>query len=280
MMRTTLFGKIAGPVVALAGVFDPFLPRHQILARKVADSARQRGLTSMAVVLHPNPAALMHGPLAFTLYDDFYVRVWRLHNCGVDAVLRLHMTKTNLDSGAAQFFDAILTTATVAEFWLGNRQSLGPGLSGSVGTVSQLCGLHGVKLKVLPRPPLHDSSTAYEAQRALADGRLEDAIKRVGRPPVWSRPRSNVLKLPWPPGRYWFAPVDDPGAPIVSHAAPVVLEPYKSLGASFEWPDRTVSYAAFLASSGAGVRAVRGAMTATSDALPAAAGSGSQPCNS
>src|SRR5215211_2664011 len=196
-MKTTLYGRTHAPAAAIVGVWDPFLPRHEQLCASLAASARERSLASLAIVLHPNPPALINGDRLFPAYEDVHARAWRLRAHGIDAVLLLRMTRADADRGAAAFFDAVLAAVPLAELWLGHAQSLGRGQAGASAAIAELAASHGVRLRALPPPPSEGRGAAYEAIKLLGEGRLAEAIGRVGHPPVWRRPRSGVLALPW-----------------------------------------------------------------------------------
>ena len=119
------------------------------------------------------------------------------------------MTRTDADAGATEFFDSVLAGMPLPELWLGRSQSFGRGQAGSQATIARLAEQRGVRRHVLPRPPAEGANAGYQALRLLADGRLADAIDQVGYPPVWRRPRSALLRLPWRPGRYRAARLEE-----------------------------------------------------------------------
>jgi FAD synthase len=245
-MKPTLFGQVDRPAVAVVGVWDPLLPRHTALCTALAASARERSLASVVIVLHPNPPALIIGDRYFPTYDDVHARVWRLRACGVDAVLMLRMTRADTARGAAAFFDSVLTAVPLAELWLGERQTLGRGPEGAPCAIADLAAMHGVRLRVLPPPPAEGAGAAYQALTLLAGGRLAEAIAYVGHPPVWRRPRSGVLPLPWRPGRYRAVPLSHPGEPANGAEITVSLRSRARGRPALLWPDPQTRYLAFV----------------------------------
>jgi FAD synthase len=246
-MKTTLFGRIDHPAVAAIGVWDPFLARHEQLCTTLAASAHARSLSSVAIVLHPNPPALLNGDQHFPMYDDLAARVWRLRACGIDAVLKLQMTRSDLDLGAAALLDTVQEALLLAELWLGQTQTLGRGEAGSRETVAALAAQRGVELLVLPRPPAEAASAGYQALQLLTDGRLAEAIGCVGHAPVRSRPKSGLLRLPWRPGRYRAVPLQHPGAAPIGPGVTVTLTSGAQQRPTMHWPDRRTRYLAFVA---------------------------------
>src|SRR5215208_6410548 len=241
-MKTTLYGRIDSPAAAIVGVWDPFLPMHERLCEDLAASARERSLTSLAIVLHPNPPALINGDRLFPTYEDVYARAWRLRAHGIDSVLLLRMARADADRGASAFFDAVLAAVPLAELWLGHRQTLGRGPSGAMSAIAELAASHGVRLRALPPSPSEGASAAYEAVKLLGEGRLADAIGRVGHPPVWRRPRTGVLTLPWRPGRYRALPLASPGAAPAGPALTLSLDARATKPPALVWPDRRTRY--------------------------------------
>ncbi|MBI2762125.1 MAG: hypothetical protein HYX51_11950 [Chloroflexi bacterium] len=248
-MKTTLYGEIDRPVVAVIGVWDPFLPRHEQLCTELAAAARERSLASVAIMLHPNPPALLTSDEAFPVYDDVHARVWRLHARGIDAVLKVQMTRADVDFGAAELFDAVLAAVPLAELWLGQKQSLGRGRAGSHQVIAELAGQHGVKLCMMPPPPAEAHGAGYQALKLLTDGRLAEAIVHVGHPPIWRRPKSGVLRLPWRPGRYRAVPLDHPDALPSGPEITLTLARRAHRRPAMRWPDRQTRYLAFVAGS-------------------------------
>jgi len=124
---------------------------------------------------------------------------------------------------------------------------LGSGPGGSTQTIAALCAKRKITLKRLPTS--RESRMSGEARSLLSNGRLREAIQLVGRPPVWSRPRSGKLRLAWRVGDYLAVPLPEPtaqpsGAPLHVHLEAVDHQP-----AILRWPDPDIRWLAFVGTS-------------------------------
>jgi FAD synthase len=248
-MRPALHGRLAAPAVAVVGVWDPFLASHATLLEDLRDHARDRGLSSLAVLLDPPPAAAggfaaAYGTDGWPVYDGVFARVRLIRDLGVDAVLVMRFAPPDFDATAAQFLDATRRRVELAELWLGALQLLGPGPKGGRVAVEAYATENGIGLTMLPRPPVG----TYDVRSFLASGRVRDAVETIGRPPTWSRPRSGWLRLSWRPGRYHAVAIERPGDdPTGSAEIPVALEPRRTGAPGLAWPVPDARYLAFVA---------------------------------
>ncbi|MGH2587355.1 MAG: hypothetical protein ACRDJE_20765, partial [Dehalococcoidia bacterium] len=144
-MHATLFGRIDAPAVAIVGTWDPFLPVHQDLCDTLVRHARERGLASAAILLHPNPFRFIVGPDAAPAYEDVHARIWQIRQCGLDGVLKVHLTRRDVDLGAAEFFDVVTPALDISELWLGARQSFGRGPGGSRQAIEEQAARRGIR---------------------------------------------------------------------------------------------------------------------------------------
>jgi FAD synthase len=245
-VKTTLYGRVDRPVAAIVGVWDPFMPEHRELCTTLAATARERSLSLVAIMLHPNPAALARRITDFPIYEDVQVRAWRLRSCGVDAVLALRMTRADADRGAEPFLDAVLARVPLAELWLGRGQTLGRGERGTPQTIAALAADRAVGTYLLPSAPHDLARSRYQALEQLGRGDLGGAIEQVGYPPVWKRPKSGVLSLPWPAGRYRAELLDHPGAAAQGRSVTVRLAMAAGHRTKLTWPDGATPYLAFI----------------------------------
>jgi hypothetical protein len=95
------------------------------------------------------------------------------------------------------------------ELGLGATQLLGQGHAGAKDAVAAYTDRHGLRLHLLPRPPVAPD----DVRRLLAAGRMRDAVRMIERPPIWRRPRSGLLRLAWRPGAYRAIAMSSPTGP-------------------------------------------------------------------
>jgi FAD synthase len=247
-MKATLFGRIHNPAIAVVGSFDPFVREHRQLIDQLSQCGQSRSVTSLAVILHPRPAVFLSGAKNIPIYSDIATRIMIIRACGVDAVLLIRFNEHDLNLGAQDLFELVAQYVRLEEFWLGFRQSLGVGPEGSQATILRLAERQHTRIKCLPESAAREQSRL--ARKALAAGYILEANHLVGLPPIWKRPKSGKIRLPWPPGDYIVVPLDDPLASTHASAIPVRLETVSNEFATFKWPDRSVDWLAFVKGPG------------------------------
>jgi FAD synthase len=243
-MKATVYGKIVGPAIAVVGVWDPLLQAHQELFEQVCCQARRNGLTSLVIVIDPDPALVMRGAGKWPVYDDVQTRIQRLFTVGIDAVLHLRFVQDDLNAGVAEFFTLVAVHATLAELWLGAHQTIGRGPNGSQQAIVEAAERRGIQVQRLPLVRL--MPPPYDIRQSLAAGRVAEVVSLVGRPPVRSRPRSDLRRLAWRPGQYQAVPL--PGLTAAASASPIEIELVERPRGLpvFQWPDRGIKYLAFV----------------------------------
>lgn len=249
-MRAQLYSTRKPPVAAIVGTWDPLVPAHYDLFRALNRHAREASLASLAVVLHPAPAELIKERVtSWPRYHDLPARLAMMQAAGLDEVLVVHFRSADVDAPAQAFFAVLDAHVVLHELWLGATQSLGRGPQGSYRAIRLLAARRGCVLERLP--PSTNTEPGYAVRQFLREGRLREAIRTVGQPPVWGRPRSGVLRLNWRAGGYTVVPLASPTSiPKRSDAMAVRLERDEKGWARLEWPGRDIEWLAFLAGPG------------------------------
>lgn len=247
-----LEGSADMPVVAAVGVWDPLLPDHLQLLSELGAHSRRHGLCSVAIVIDPPPSVLVRGAASWPIYSDVLARIRILReSCGLDAVAQMRFTRESLQATAADFFRVVGATIVLGELWLGAYQDIGTGAESSPESVERLARQHGVRLRRLPETEV--SLSANEVRHLLAEGRVAEAARTVGQPPVRSRPADGPVRLAWRPGSYRAAELKGPSERTGGITIPVELVADGDGESLFEWPNPRIEYLAFL--SGPGDRA-------------------------
>jgi FAD synthase len=247
-MRAIQHGRVTASAVAVVGVWDPFLSSHRSLLADLRDHALKLGCSSVAVLIDPAPGTVsafrtQYGTGGWPVYDGVPARIGLMRELGLDSVLCMRFRKRDFDATAAEFLDAVTASVQIEELWLGALQLLGPGSEGAGPAVAAYADRCGFRVTSLPRPPVG----TYDVRMLLASGRLGDAIDVVGRPPMWSRPRSGRLRLAWKPGAYRAVALDKP-VPLAKGAElDLTLTPQSAGPSALEWPRTDIRYLAFTA---------------------------------
>jgi FAD synthase len=243
-MKTVLRGSAARPAVAVVGAWDPLVPAHEDLFRSLRVFAQEALLISLVVVLHPHPAKFLHRSAEWSAFDDLQTRLAIIRSCGVDAAIIVRFTRRDLNAGARELFDVLRSHVHLEELWLGAFQSLGVGPNGSHQAIHEITQRDGIRMQLLPLS--RSALCSGEARRFLSEGHLTAAIRIVGRPPVWSRPKTNELRLGWRPGPYWAVPLAEPTAQPERNPIRVELVARGSGCPTLVWPSRDIRWLAFI----------------------------------
>ena len=245
-MRARLFGRLTRPAVCAIGVWDPILPGHQELYRRLITHARDSELSSLIISINPDPVLHLYGASECPVYSDARARIAQMLSFGLDGVLHVRFQRRDIEATAADFFEVLDQEVEIAELWLGSRQTLGRFESGNFETIRELAKVRRIRLKRLPLQQLGTSGV----RQLLREGNLREAAALVGRPPIRMRPASGVLRLAWHPGRYTAVPVPGPNAPVKGTSVELELNAQKSGLPRLVWPQKKVSCLAFVSGPG------------------------------
>ncbi|HEY8285614.1 MAG TPA: hypothetical protein VIJ28_14620 [Chloroflexota bacterium] len=261
-MDARMYGRLEDRAIGVVGVWDPLTVTHRALFEQVRCQAARRGLSSLAVVIDPDPARFVWNRELWPVFNDVHTRAQLLRALGIDAVLHLRFRKGDIATGAREFFDLVGKHAELAELWLGAKQSLGRGPNGSQEMVAELAAERGIAVHLLPPPAAERAETSgnpaahpIEVRARLAEGQIVAASMAVGRVPVRRRPRGATLRMAWAPGSYQALPLAHPAAQPTGAAIEVFLVDVGSGWADLHWPDRRIPYLAFQAGPGDHARA-------------------------
>jgi FAD synthase len=242
-----VYGRLHQPAVAVVGSWDPLLPKHVSLFRRLRRYARRHSLASVVIHLEPSPARHLNGALDWPTYDDVMTRLAIAAASGISASVLVRFRKYDLTAGAREFIEAVTEHVQIDELWLGAQQSLGPCQAGSDQVIRQVARRHRIRIARLPYSSL--DGEGRKVRELLILGKLEQAARIVGRSPVWSRPRSGSLRLPWRRGNYVAACVSGPGA-RAGKSFRLQLTGSDHVIPKCVWPDPAVSWLAFLRRTG------------------------------
>jgi hypothetical protein len=235
------------PAVAVVGTWDPVVDAHRELFQRLASRGKRIKCVPVVIVLFPPPTRFLNPDGLCLEYTDIKSRVALIQECARVKVLAIRFQRQDLDSSCRSFFDLVRTRVSLRELWLGATQSLGRGPQGSGPAISALARKRNIVLRRMD--VCHRSHVGRKALALLEEGKVSDAIKCAGHAPIWGRPRSGVLRLDWPPGKYLAVPV---AQPLFKASPDGMISLRLSPGGSgrrqrLEWPGPDVAWLAFLA---------------------------------
>jgi hypothetical protein len=208
--------------------------------------ASRSDCSSLVVAIDPDPAQHLFGAAAFPVYNDLPTRVERLLGLGVDAVLVVDFAPDDLEAGARELLDVVQPWASIAELWLGARQSLGRMERGNARTIDALAAERGFRVRRLPMRHLGTAAV----RDLLRAGRIRDATALGLLPPMRKRPASGRLSMSWREGSYDAVPLVNAGPVAGKACLHVELTLAGPDLADVNWPSDDIEYLAFVAGPG------------------------------
>lgn len=141
--------KINPDVIAIAGNWDPPLPRHIKLLKKLLSYSRKNALNPCVIILHPNPANVAYENKRKE-YFDLDARLMLLKHLGINHVWVVQLTQADLQRSSGDFLDELHKSTGIAltELWVGESQRLGTGAQGLDSIVVD-CAARNIKVRIL-----------------------------------------------------------------------------------------------------------------------------------
>jgi FAD synthase len=249
-IRSSATDKSDGrPAVAVVGTWDPLLGSHRKLFVRLARRGKKAGLTPLVIILFPSPVRLLNPePDNCLEYSDLAARAALIRESAGVKVLTVHMTVSDLGASTDSFFSLVCAHTPLRELWLGKYQSLGRCKQTSDDALAKLARRRKISLRRLPAHGERD--IAQKAWRLIEQGELMRAVRCVGSPPTYRRPRSGVLRTSWPSGRYLAIPARESMFPSDSpaEAHPISLRVTNAERRRYmKWPERDIQWLTFIA---------------------------------
>ena len=173
--------QAAGTPLALAiGNFDGVHLGHQALLQQLLDTARERGLAPAVMTFEPHPREFFTPEQAPARLTSLREKLELFAEAGVQYAYACHFNGRFAAVGAETFMQDILRDALgVRAILVGDDFRFGAGRGGTAADFAH-AGFELVSLSQVELDGVRVSSTAI--RNALAQGRLADAARLLGRP--------------------------------------------------------------------------------------------------
>jgi hypothetical protein len=141
--------RINNNIIAVAGTWDPVLPRHRELFRELLRYSKKKGLNPYIFLFYPNPLNYIHEN-KYKDYFDLDARIELFKHLGINNIIVLDFDREDLKQSVANFFDALFAARGIVlnELWIGENQALGSGPAGFLSTGME-CSARNIKLRIL-----------------------------------------------------------------------------------------------------------------------------------
>lgn len=183
MPRSGLPPGVAGTVVTV-GTFDGIHRGHAAVLREIERRARSRGLRSVLVTFDRHPLTVVRpddAPPLLTTPDE---KKEILAQSGLDHVAFLPFTRSLSLYEPEEFVELVLVDRfRVAELVIGYDHGFGRSRSGDVDTLRRTGRRWDFEVDVVGEVAVEgESISSTRVRRAVAEGRVEDAARGLGRP--------------------------------------------------------------------------------------------------
>lgn len=174
--------RIQGPSVMTIGTFDGVHVGHQHLLREVAELARARGATPVALTFHPRPAEVLRPGTPSLYLCSLDTRIRLLREAGIDVVVPLSFTPELAAMSALDFVRALVEYAHLCELVGGPDLALGHGREGTPEVLQQLGARFGFAVSIIPvKATGGEIVRSSLVQRVISEGDVSRAATLLGR---------------------------------------------------------------------------------------------------
>lgn len=172
------------PVIATVGTFDGVHRGHWSVLDEIGARAVARGGRSVLVTFEPHPLKIVRPEAAPKLLTTPEEKKEVLADSCLDYVVSLAFTSELREYSPRRFVTEILVGGLgMSELVIGHDHGFGRGRSGDVNTLRTMGDELGFTVDVVEAVHAGDSAISSSSiRRALAEGRLADANRDLGRP--------------------------------------------------------------------------------------------------
>jgi len=136
-------------VIAVAGTWDPLLPRHIALFKELLRYSKKKALNPCILIFYPTPANYINEG-KFKDYFDLDARLEFFKHLGFNNMIVTEFVAMDLKRDSAEFLNELnrQTGISINELWVGENQQFGAGAQGFL-SIRHECANRGLKLRVL-----------------------------------------------------------------------------------------------------------------------------------
>lgn len=172
-----------GPLALAMGFFDGVHVGHRAVLGATIAAARAMDATPCAITFTNHPRSVLSRERQADLLTSLPVRIELLKAAGMCAVAPIEFTAETAGIAPRDFIRALLSGANVVAARCGADWRFGAKAAGDVALLKSLGREFGFDAEAVP-PVVADGApvSSTRIREAVADGRLDDAAKMLGRP--------------------------------------------------------------------------------------------------
>jgi riboflavin kinase/FMN adenylyltransferase len=170
-------------VVLTIGVFDGFHRGHQVLVRATVRLARRWNARPAALTFANHPLNVLHRegkvPFLYPRRETFRA----LRSAGIERLWAVDFTRRYARQSPGEFVRRLVRRIGLKAVVVGRNFRFGAGNRGDVAVLERLGRKHGFKVVAVGlKGGARDTVSSSRIRHALAEGRMEEANRMLGRP--------------------------------------------------------------------------------------------------
>ena len=164
------------------GSFDGVHRGHQLIIRRLVESAREAGAPAVVITFYPHPAVVLGKKANHYYLSHPAEREEMLKELGIDEVITLAFSRELAALSPEEFLTPLKSHLGMKELWVGYDFALGRNRAGNTQRLSELGEEFGYELKLLD-PFQQDERVVSSSliRDCLANGDMEAANNMLGR---------------------------------------------------------------------------------------------------
>jgi riboflavin kinase/FMN adenylyltransferase len=164
------------------GSFDGVHRGHQLIIRRLVESAREAGAPAVVITFYPHPAVVLGKKANHYYLSHPAEREEMLKELGIDEVITLAFSRELAALSPEEFLTPLKSHLGMKELWVGYDFALGRNRAGNTQRLSELGEEFGYELKLLDPFQQDDKVISSSLIRdCLANGDMEAANNMLGR---------------------------------------------------------------------------------------------------
>jgi riboflavin kinase/FMN adenylyltransferase len=164
------------------GSFDGVHRGHQLIIRRLVESAREAGAPAVVITFYPHPAVVLGKKANHYYLSHPAEREEMLKELGIDEVITLAFSREIAALSPEEFLTPLKSHLGMKELWVGYDFALGRNRAGNTQRLSELGEEFGYELKLLDPFQQDDKVISSSLIRdCLANGDMEAANNMLGR---------------------------------------------------------------------------------------------------
>lgn len=184
-VTTDLSRRDPTPAMLTIGSFDGVHLGHLSLINSVVESARRKGIASVALTFEPSPREVLRPGQPIAYLTRLPEKLALLAQTGLDEVMVVPFTKELSQVEAPDFIAWVRRTLPFVELWEGEGFALGHGRTGNIEVLTRLGVELGYTVCIAPLVEVGgESVSSTRVRQAVMSGDVETATTLLGHYPT------------------------------------------------------------------------------------------------